>query len=760
MHTSLLQRILLLMVCAIGTLLGHAQNIEVVGEITEDPGDQTANTAPIIKDLNDKPCAVIKIETTQKGIIFDIGTSTSIVKVEQQNDKHPAEVWLWVPAGTRQLNMQHAQLGKKKYSFPSLRTMSNKTYLMKLSTGKVETIVHETQHQQFLKLRVIPKTASVTIDGTSYMLDEHGMVSPFLEFGVHEINATASNYHPYAARYTINDPDKAQELTIQMKPAFGWITVKDSTGIAGARVLIDDEEVGIIPVGGEGLRSQPLRSGQHRVRVERKLYTPFTTTVTVTDSLNAIIFPRLEANFATTKIICDDPEADIYINKEKRGRGTWSGPLEVGSYQFEAQRPYHRSTSRSFNITKKNMGDDITLSAPTPINGSLRISSNPLDVAVEIDGKAEGSTPLFKNSILIGPHKLRFTRSGYTPLEMTVEVAATGTTEINPTMSNECSFKVIANVEDAAITVRNAEGKTIASGTTPLDIDSVSVGNYTFELKKDGYADLKETIECKGSDVRLTMKATRKTVKIRSNSYISPYYTYLDGKAPLASTRKGDRLYEFDLDYGVHTFKIDTKRSKASQTFRVNDNSKNEIYVRQHYQYIVKNMFYIDLGAECLGGATLVGGGMGFNAGNVNLEGTGFYPVSGNKKEFYMTRKEESNYNYDNPSLTKIEEVYVAGGRIGYAIKLFNRMQITPQFGVDYHAFKFGDDDNSAYALSGTGGARIFCGLTKHIGLQVSPQYRFPLKQAKDYKALADTFKEVKDWTEGFNIRAALVFFW
>lgn len=756
MHTSLLQRILFLMLCAISALLGQAQNIEVVGEITEDPTDQTANTAPIIKDLNDKPCAVIKIETIQKGLVFDIGTSTSIVKVEMQNEKHPAEVWLWVPEGTKRLNMQHAQLGKKSYTFPSIRTRSGVTYLMKVAATKQTGDGQPLVTQQYLKLRVVPKTAILTIDGKSIPLDEEGKAEDFLEFGVHEINATAYNYHPYATHYTISNPDKAHELTIQMKPAFGWITIKDSTGIAGARVLIDDEDVGLVPVGGEGLRSKPLKSGQHRIRVERKLYTPFITTVMVTDSLNAIIFPKLEANFATTKVICDDPEADIYINKEKRGRGTWTGPLEVGSYLFETKRPYHRGTSRSFNITKKNMGDDITLGAPTPINGSLRISSNPLDVAVEIDGKPEGSTPIFKNSILTGPHKLRFSRSGYSPIEMNVEVAATGITEVKPTLSNQCSFTVTSNVDDASITVRNANGRTIASGTTPLKIDNVSVGNYTFEIKKDGYADLKETIECKGNDVRLTMKSTRKVVNIRSNSYIPIYSSYIDGREVLSSERQSDRFYKFTLNYGVHTFKIDTKRSKASQTFRVNDTSKDEIYVRQRYQYIVPNIFYIDLGAECLGGVTLVGGGIGFNAANVNVEATGYYPVSSNKEDFYITAKSDNG----SPTQTNIKEVYVAGARMGYAIKLFNRMQITPQLGIDYHAFKFGADDNSTYALSGTGGARVFCGLTKHIGLQITPQYRFPLKKANDYKAIADVVKEVKNWTEGFNIRAAIVFYW
>lgn len=758
MFFTLLKRALMLMACTIIACIAQAQNISVVGELTEDPTDQTANTTGTIKtDLNDKRCAIIKVETTQRGLTFEIGTSTAITAIEEQNDKHPAEVWLWVSEGTRKLKIQHAQLGVCNYSFP-LRVKGGMTYLMKLATGKVQQIVEELQHQQFLKLRVEPKTANVTIGEKNVYLDADGLASEFLEFGDYTIRCQANNYHPYVMKYTINKMgDEPQELTIRMKPAFGWITIKDSTGIAGARVLIDDEEIGVVPVGGEGLRTENLKSGQHRIRVERKLYSPFVTQVMVQDSVNTIIFPKLEANFATTKVMCADPEADIYINKEKRGRGTWSGPLETGSYQFEARRPYHRNVTRTFSITKQNMGDDITLDSPTPINGQLRISSNPLDAAVEIDGKSVGSTPIFKSQILTGPHKLRFTRAGYMPVEMTIDVTASGITEVNPSLSNQCSFAVNSNADNLKVNVLNEKGVLVASGHTPFDIDSIAVGKYTFKAEKDGYAPFEEVVECRGQGVTLNLKATRRLINIYSNTYIPHYASYIDGKSVLAANRKSDRLYQYELDYGVHSFKINSKRSKGSKTFRVDDNSEYEIMVRQHYQCIVPNMFYIDLGGEMLGQGSLVGGAIGFNAANINVEASGFYPL-GTKETFYYKEREGSL-----PKESSIEEEFVAGGRIGYALKISNRISITPQIGIDYHKFKFQTDTdtyNPATALSGTGGARVFLALTHHIGLQVSPQYRFTIMRSPDYKVISDAVANVKAQTKGFNLRAALVFYW
>lgn len=723
MFFTLLKRTLMLMACTIIACIAQAQNISVVGELTEDPTDQTANTTGTIKtDLNDKRCAIIKVETTQRGLTFEIGTSTAITAIEEQNDKHPAEVWLWVSEGTRKLKIQHAQLGVCNYSFP-LRVKGGMTYLMKLATGKVQQIVEELQHQQFLKLRVVPKTASVTIGEKNVYLDADGLASEFLEFGDYTIRCQANNYHPYVMKYAINKMgDEPQELTIRMKPAFGWITIKDSTGIAGARVLIDDEEIGLVPVGGEGLRTENLKSGQHRIRVERKLYSPFVAQVMVQDSVNTIIFPKLEANFATTKVMCADPEADIYINKEKRGRGSWSGPLETGTYQFEARRTYHSNVTRTFSITKQNIGDYITLAldSPTPINGQLRISSNPLDAAVEIDGKLVGSTPIFKNQILTGPHKLRFTRAGYMPVEMTIDVAATGITEVNPSLSNQCSFAVNSNADNLKVNVLNEKGVLVASGHTPFDIDSIAVGKYTFKAEKDGYAPFEEVVECRGQDVTLN-------INIRSNANIPAYLSDID-KLVSGANRKNERLY----------------------------------------QYIVPNMFYyIDLGGEFLGQSMLVGGAMGFNAGNVNIEGSIFFPINNNKQSFY-----ENGNSSDLPQQTEMEALFIAGGRAGYNIKLTKRLSITPQVGVDYHYYEFNrinkgnyisssqEDEHPTFALSGTGGLRVFLGLTRHIGLQVTPQYRFCINEGKDYKAVKKVCEDTKKWTEGFNLRAALVFYW
>lgn len=62
--------------------------------------DLTANkAATIVEDQNGDKCALIRVQTTQKGFHFDVG-SLGVQKVE---DQHPGEIWVYVPQGVRHI---------------------------------------------------------------------------------------------------------------------------------------------------------------------------------------------------------------------------------------------------------------------------------------------------------------------------------------------------------------------------------------------------------------------------------------------------------------------------------------------------------------------------------------------------------------------------------------------------------------------------------------------------------------------------------
>ena len=82
----------------------------------------------MVHDQNGNVCALIKVETTQKGFTFDVGVLGVVSVVEQ-----PAEIWVYVPFGIRKITIQHPQLGiLRDYPIP-FAIEKGRTYKMKLS---------------------------------------------------------------------------------------------------------------------------------------------------------------------------------------------------------------------------------------------------------------------------------------------------------------------------------------------------------------------------------------------------------------------------------------------------------------------------------------------------------------------------------------------------------------------------------------------------------------------------------------------------
>ncbi len=155
-----MKRILLILL-ALTPLLVWGQNISV-REFYLDANDLTANAYGTMEyDQNGEVCALIKVETTQKGFRFD-GGSIGVTKVDET---HVGEVWIYVPHGIRKISIHHAQLGSlRNYEFP-VSIESARTYVMKLTTGKVQTIVEEVITQQLVVFRGDPPNSLVSLDG-------------------------------------------------------------------------------------------------------------------------------------------------------------------------------------------------------------------------------------------------------------------------------------------------------------------------------------------------------------------------------------------------------------------------------------------------------------------------------------------------------------------------------------------------------------------------------------------------------------------
>ena len=101
---------LLLMLFATGI---SAQNNLVVKEFKYVERDFTANSgSTIVLDVNDEPCALIKVRTDQHGFTFDPGRLFPVEKTEEQCSSHPLEIYVWVQSGVKSMSIGHPVLGR------------------------------------------------------------------------------------------------------------------------------------------------------------------------------------------------------------------------------------------------------------------------------------------------------------------------------------------------------------------------------------------------------------------------------------------------------------------------------------------------------------------------------------------------------------------------------------------------------------------------------------------------------------------------
>ena len=443
------------------------------------PMDMTASSVAGKRiDQNNEVAALIKIVTTQTGFTFEAG-ALGVVDSKQET----GEVWVWVPRDSRKLTIKHPQLGVlRDYRYP-IEIQSERTYEMVLTTAKIETIVKEEVRDQFLVFQLDPPDAMLEVDDQIWEVGPDGTAMKFVSFGTYTYRVQAPNYHPDAGKVTVDDPDNTKVVPVSLVPNFGYVEVSGAGNLQGASVFVDNALIGKAPC-----KSGPLKSGKHVLRIAKDLYDTYTETVTVNDNETMTLTPTLKGNFAEVTFTVD-ADAEIWVNNERKGVRSWTGPLGSGTYKVECRQESHETSQITQEITA-DMGDrNITLSAPRPIYGSLSVESMPLMARIYIDGKEMGVTPKSIPEILIGRHELRLSKEGYADYTETVDITKGERRQVKATMSSGQEIQFTCNVPNAQLEI-DGQRVDAATGTYML-----SYGSHSLRATAQDYHEYTGTLE-------------------------------------------------------------------------------------------------------------------------------------------------------------------------------------------------------------------------------------------------------------------------
>ncbi len=487
--------------------------------------DLTANRAgSIVIDPQDgKPCALIKIVTTEQGFTFDFGLIKPC-KREEQNAEHPSEIWLYVPSGAMKMSIQHRLLGKiDNYDLGS-RLKSGRTYVLKLTTKQVSTFTYDESKRQYLNLTVSPSSAEVIINGMPQTLDKNGQASILLSLGQYRLSVKAEGYHPLEQLITM-DEFRDKHLDVRLKPNFGWLSIDSFNQAQGAKLYIDGAQVDTLPT----VKKQ-LNSGPHNLLIRHPLYKEYSEQITIKDSIVTTWTPQWISNYADISISVDNDFAvELYADGVSLGHGDWHGRLSAGKHLLEARKENHTTT---FDTLYVNVGAQRTISmpAPTPLYGTLEVRAIPA-ATISIDGNVLGQDTTLSSTVLIGNHQIRFQRAGYQTESVEVNITQGETTRIERELKDSCNFR-ICSTPFASVYIDD-----YYVGTTPYHFTR-EAGIYNLTIEKYDYRPYHKRLRLNGGtpDIDIRLKPTlRERLRMNGSTpdmdirphYVTPYEIYL-----------------------------------------------------------------------------------------------------------------------------------------------------------------------------------------------------------------------------------------
>ena len=525
--------------------------------------DLTANTpGTMVYDQNGNLCALIKLETSLDGFTFDVG-SLGVREVKRVG----GEIWVYVPFGIRKITISQQQLGIiRDYQIPC-SIEKGRTYVMTLVAGAVRTIVEYAASKQFLYIELNPKDAILEINDKVKATD-NGVYQELLPFGKYQYKAYCQNYHELIGMVDISDSDNTHSLNLNLKPAFGHVSIHESKQpeIVGAAVYIDEKYIGEIP-----LNNIQINSGSHRLRIIKELYEAYNEQFIITDEENKQLTPYLNPDFAEVTLTTSKG-ADIYVNGEKKGNHRWSGKLPCGSYIFETRQQGHIPYKETQEISRNDHNKTISIIGPTPIYGSLVISSTPSKGKIYIDGEYIGETPKYIARQIVGSYSIVVELDGYEKQTQIIDITE-------------------GNEKELSLTLKKSEVRTITANNISIKVgESIKINTPSKVNLWESENNSKATVDDNGvvtgvsngkarlwahlsnGDIKMytiTISSSASIYSNSNNSYTNYTSTY---KAPNAQTHKIKLNASRQLYTTAGNSKVLRWESENTKVATINDN--------------------------------------------------------------------------------------------------------------------------------------------------------------------------------------------
>lgn len=340
----------------------NAQDISVT-EFYLAENDLTANGRNAVLDQNGDKCALIRVQTTQKGFQFDVG-SAGITKIE---DNHVGEVWLWVPYGIKHISIRHQQLGTlPNYDFP-ITIQKARTYIMKITHEQVFVTNYDDTKKQKLSIKIKPVNATLLLNGMSVDLNSQGEAIREMAHGQFTYKVDAEGYYPKEGLVVV-DENNHSLVVDDLNPIKGKLSVHVTP--YSANVSVDGRDIG-----NSSLEPKELQIGNHEVTISAQGYKTEVMIVKILENQTNDISVTL-SQIANYKFTSTPNGANVYIDRQSLGTTPFTKELTTGKYDVKASKAGYKDFEKSMSLSSSSPNVHISLSKIFNYKNELYIEGN------------------------------------------------------------------------------------------------------------------------------------------------------------------------------------------------------------------------------------------------------------------------------------------------------------------------------------------------------------------------------------------------
>ena len=245
----------------------EAQNKIQVTSFNRMETDVTARITAPQRDQNGEVCALIRIVTIEKDLMFE-PDALGIVSRENK----PGEIWLYIPRGARRISIMHDKFGVlRNYFYPDIIEKAT-VYEMEIQIGDGAQQTPANTNTQLIVMRPDPATADIYIDDEK-VPTENGLFTATMKKGTHTYRVESPMYAPEAGVIDLGSEQKIMSVTL--KPRFGYLEIF-SLPEQDAKVFINNELAGQTPY-----KSDRMPLQEYRIRIEKDFFFPMDSTITI-----------------------------------------------------------------------------------------------------------------------------------------------------------------------------------------------------------------------------------------------------------------------------------------------------------------------------------------------------------------------------------------------------------------------------------------------------------------------------------------------